>query len=54
LSDPLIDAALAARLNAYAKFSNFRVGAAIEDFDGDELAVFLALPECVEGEGEAQ
>jgi len=34
LSDPLIDAALAVRLNAYAKFSNFRVGAAIEDVDG--------------------
>jgi cytidine deaminase len=34
LSDPLIDAALAVRLNAYAKFSNFLVGAAIEDADG--------------------
>ena len=34
MSDPLIDAALAVRLNAYAKFSNFRVGAAIEDVDG--------------------
>ena len=34
MSDPLIDAALAARLNAYAKFSNFLVGAALEDVDG--------------------
>jgi cytidine deaminase len=34
LSDPLIEAALAARLNAYATFSNFLVGAAIEDTDG--------------------
>ena len=34
MSDPLIDAALAARLNAHAKFSNFLVGAAIEDIDG--------------------
>ena len=34
MSDPLIDDALAVRLNAYAKFSNFRVGAAIEDVDG--------------------
>ncbi len=34
MSDPLIDAAIAVRLNAYAKFSNFQVGAAIEDVDG--------------------
>ena len=34
MSDPLIAAALAARLNAFAPFSKFLVGAAIEDSDG--------------------
>ena len=34
MSDPLIDAALAVRLNAIAPFSKFLVGAAIEDIDG--------------------
>jgi cytidine deaminase len=34
MSDPLIAAALAARLNAIAPFSKFLVGAAIEDQNG--------------------
>jgi cytidine deaminase len=34
MSDKLLDAALAARLNAHAPFSKFQVGAAIEDDDG--------------------
>ena len=34
MSDPLIDAALAVRLNAFAPFSKFLVGAAIEDIEG--------------------
>src|ERR1017187_7185121 len=33
-ADPLIASALAARLNAFAPFSKFLVGAAIEDSDG--------------------
>jgi cytidine deaminase len=33
--DPLIDAALRARENAYAPFSKFKVGAAIEDSAGN-------------------
>jgi len=32
--DPLIEAALAVRLNAHAPFSRFQVGAAIEDAQG--------------------
>ena len=31
MADPLIDAALAVRANAFAPFSKFQVGAAIED-----------------------
>ena len=34
MPDPLIASALAARLNAFAPFSKFLVGAAIEDSDG--------------------
>ena len=34
MPDPLIEAAIAVRLNACAPFSKFLVGAAIEDIDG--------------------
>jgi cytidine deaminase len=34
VADPLIDAAVAVRENAFAPFSKFKVGAAIEDIDG--------------------
>lgn len=34
MPDALVEAALAARENAFAPFSKFRVGAAIEDADG--------------------
>ncbi len=34
MSDALLDAALAARAQAFAPFSKFRVGAALEDADG--------------------
>ncbi|MGA3015488.1 MAG: cytidine deaminase [Bryobacteraceae bacterium] len=34
MSDALIDAALAARAHAFAPYSRFKVGAAIEDSDG--------------------
>jgi len=34
MMDTLIEAALAARKNAHAQFSHFRVGAAVEDSDG--------------------
>jgi cytidine deaminase len=34
VSDPLLAAAIAVRENAYARFSNFRVGAAVEDEAG--------------------
>ena len=34
MADALIDAALAVRANAFAPFSKFQVGAAIEDCDG--------------------
>ena len=38
MSDPLLDAAKAARLRAHAPYSNFYVGAAVESADG-EVAV---------------
>jgi cytidine deaminase len=34
MDDPLVNAALAARENAFAPFSKFKVGAAAEDCDG--------------------
>jgi cytidine deaminase len=34
MDDPLFSAALAARRNAFAPFSKFQVGAALEDIDG--------------------
>ena len=34
MTDPLLSAALAVRQNAFAPFSKFQVGAAIEDVDG--------------------
>jgi cytidine deaminase len=34
MDDPLLSAALAARQNAFAPFSKFQVGAALEDLDG--------------------
>ena len=34
MTDPLVAAAMAARLNAHAPFSNFQVGAAVEDSAG--------------------
>src|SRR3954452_10387236 len=34
MPDPLVAAALAVRENAFARYSNFKVGAAIEDADG--------------------
>lgn len=34
MSDPLVNAAVAARANAFAPFSKFPVGAAIEDTEG--------------------
>jgi cytidine deaminase len=34
MDDPLLSAALAARQNAFAPFSKFQVGAALEDTDG--------------------
>jgi cytidine deaminase len=32
--DPLVEAALRVRANAHARFSNFKVGAALEDVEG--------------------
>jgi cytidine deaminase len=34
MTDPLVEAALAVRVNAFAPFSRFQVGAAVEDTDG--------------------
>ena len=34
MTDPLLDAALAVRLNAFAAYSHFLVGAALEDTEG--------------------
>ena len=34
MDDPLLSAALAARQNAFAPYSKFQVGAALEDIDG--------------------
>ncbi len=34
MPDPLVEAALAARAHAHAPFSNFQVGAALEDSEG--------------------
>jgi cytidine deaminase len=34
MADPLVEAALAVRANAFAPFSKFQVGAAVEDADG--------------------
>jgi cytidine deaminase len=34
MNQPLLEAALAARANAFAPFSKFQVGAAVEDVDG--------------------
>ena len=34
MTDPLLDAALAARANAFAPYSKFQVGAAVEDSSG--------------------